>query len=742
MTALGNLTRRGGVNAAIALPATSQKRQQPPVPLAPSHGVTMPLGLGGPGDDVEQLQLTAANGTTYAVVDLLTRDVAGYTNSWHLYRADTTTSRGRVAQPDPAREVLTHAALDLWFQPNDWFDNNLFVWATGQHVELTGKAFWVLTMTPYGPIDMWLVRPDRMTPVPDPNGFLLGWIYSAPTGEQIAIPWWEVIWIRQPDPMDPYGGLSPATPLQTDIESGRAISQWNRNFFANSAEPGGVIQLPEGITLTDTEFAQATRRWAEQHQGVSRAHRIAFLENGATWQSTAYSMKDMQFVELRQDARNSIYEGWGVGGGLLGVVEDVNRANMEGSEYNYTKRKVKTRLAMYRGVLNGQFLQRFGATANGLIFDFDDPVPKDWQADAETMQAQAAAVLDYINAGFDPAAVLKTVGVPEMDYVGKPAAPIMGAPPIEGGGGFGGDATDQLVTVVRALAARMDAIEVTRQRPALPRGQAPAPVDTGDTEPDSTDDSNQDLDAHQAEWAAALALLMLGWPPVLAAQQQDLADQVQTAMSSERPADQLTEIAPQTAAAQDLLVAAMVAIALESVKHVISEAARQGVAIVGGDIDRARLTDIADAVTKLLGQELAVSAARRASQWIGDSSKTPEQVAQDVKEYLVDLSTANAKTQFGGALSGAQTQARIDTYDHAATNQHRYAQLKADETLDSNTCEPCRDEDGTVFGSTADAGTILAAREAYPFGQYVDCLGRQRCRGTVTATWLPVVKGQ
>jgi HK97 family phage portal protein len=744
VTALGNLTRR--VRNAGTEVAT---RGKPPIPLAPRHGITMPLGLGGPADDTEQLGLTSVNGTTFAVVDLLCRDVAGYTNSWHLYHADTTTSRGRVSQPDPSREVLNHAALDLWFQPNDWYDNNLFMWSTGQHVELTGKAFWVLTMTPYGPIDMWLVRPDRMTPVPDPNGFLLGWIYSGPTGEQIAIPAAEVVWIRQPNPMDPYDGLSPATPLQTDIESGRAISEWNHNFFTNSAEPGGVIQLPEGVSLSDEQFREQTSRWAEQHQGVSRAHRIAWLENGALWQSTGYSMADMQFVELRQDSRNAIYEGWGVGGGMLGVVEDVNRANMEGTEYNYTKRKIATRLSMYRGVLNGQFLAKYGPTGRGLVWDFDNPVPDDWQADAETMQAQSASVLNYVTAGYKPngdGGVLQTVGVPEMEYVGPPQLPQF--KPAQGAGG---GAMNELATVLTAIGEKLTALEVRIDR--HPHAIAPAPaiqveafrlpslVRAAQESTQSAEQPDTDLDAHQAEWEAQLNALMIAWPALVAAQQADLVDQVRSAMASDDPAQQLGDINPDTAAAEAALLAAMTAIALTSGKHVVAEAAAAGVAIMAGQIPDARLEAIATAVVALLGTELAVSAARRATMWIGDAGKTAAEVAADVADYLANLSDAGARIQLGGALSGAQTQARIETYDHAATNQQRYAELRANEVLDTNTCGPCDEEDGTVFGSTADSATVVKARAAYPFGQFRDCEGRQRCRGTVTASWLPVVKG-
>ena len=44
-------------------------------------------------------------------------------------------------------------------------------------------------------------------------------------------------------------------------------------------------------------------------------------------------------------------------------------------------------------------------------------------------------------------------------------------------------------------------------------------------------------------------------------------------------------------------------------------------------------------------------------------------------------------------------------------------------------CDPCRDVDGTEYGSLAEA------KVAYPTGGYEACLGRLRCRGNIRAVW-------
>lgn len=210
-----------------------------------------------------------------------------------------------------------------------------------------------------------------------------------------------------------------------DIESARYVSQWQRNFFQNSANPGGFVQFPEGVRLSDETFDELVERWAEQHQGIQRAHRVAFLEMGATFQSSDLSMQDMQFSELRQDGRNIIYEGYGTSKAMLGVVEDVNRSNIEGSEYIYAQYRLTLKLMRVRDALNTQFLPLFGSTGGGVEFDFDNPVPKNWQADAATTNANASAAAKLVAAGYDPDDVAKAMSLPNIKHTGVIPATVM-----------------------------------------------------------------------------------------------------------------------------------------------------------------------------------------------------------------------------------------------------------------------------------------------------------------------------
>jgi HK97 family phage portal protein len=273
------------------------------------------------------------------------------------------------------------------------------------------------------PLEMWPVRPDRIQPVPDPKEFLLGYMYTGPDGQQVALGKDDVIFIRTPHPTDPYRGIGPVQALLTDFDAARYSAEWNRNFFLNSAEPGGIIEVPGH--LGDTEFDELRDRWNEQHKGIANAHRVAILEHGK-WVDRKFTQRDMQFAELRNLSREVIREAFGFPKPMTGAVDDVNRSNADAGAVMFARWLVVPDLEAIRDALNHKFLPLFGATAQGLEFDFVNPIPDDVESEAMQLTARADAAAKLRTAGWDPAGILSAVGLPEIPFAG-PAEPLLPA---------------------------------------------------------------------------------------------------------------------------------------------------------------------------------------------------------------------------------------------------------------------------------------------------------------------------
>ncbi|MFD5564521.1 phage portal protein [Kitasatospora griseola] len=388
-----------------------------PIPFTSSRTSRSTIGglFGGSSGRTAQMAAMGSVGTLFAIVSRTSSATSQV--DWKLYR------KAKSGDDHDRAEVTSHAALDLWTKPNRWMPRQEFTESTQQHIDLTGEGWWVIGRSPRSPIplEMWPVRPDRMDPVPSPAEFIAGYVYTSPDGEKIPLRTDEVIQLRMPHPLDPYRGMGPVQSILTDLDATRYSAEWNRNFFLNSAEPGGIIQVDR--RLDDEEFNELRLRWNEQHRGVAAAHRVAILEQG-TWVDRKFSQRDMQFAELRTVSRDVIREAFGIPGFAIGELTDVNRATAEAAATWFATYLTVPRLERIKGALNNDLLPMFGATAEGLEFDYCSPIPDDEEAENAELTAKSAAAVALVGAGFNPAATLAAIGLPDIPFDGRPAAGV------------------------------------------------------------------------------------------------------------------------------------------------------------------------------------------------------------------------------------------------------------------------------------------------------------------------------
>lgn len=404
----------------------------PPVPMSSTSSLIWNLRdvqrLAGTSESM--MRAYGAMSTVGSCVSLLSESVSRV--QWKLYRKQPQDARRRYASTDTGSdqrtEVLQHQALSVLAAPNAFYTQQQLFEADQQYLELTGEYYWVLQRAGglSFPTGIWPVRPDRMEPVADPQKYISGWIYTSPDGtEKIPLATDEVIQVRLPNPLDPMHGLGPVQALLVDVDSSLYSAQWNRQFFLNSAEPGGVVTVPQ--TLTDEEFEKFQKRWRETHRGVMNTQRVAMLEGGATWTPNQMTIRDMDFAALRNMSRDIVREAFRMHKVMLGVSDDVNRANAQTGEEVFASWGVVPRLDRKKDMLNNVFLPMFGSTGQGVEFDYITPVPANREEDRLEMVAKCQSAQFLVDAGFDPHDVLEVVGLPDMDVVEKatqqPAVP-------------------------------------------------------------------------------------------------------------------------------------------------------------------------------------------------------------------------------------------------------------------------------------------------------------------------------
>jgi hypothetical protein len=254
------------------------------------------------------------------------------------------------------------------------------------------------------------------------------------------------------------------------------------------------------------------------------------------------------------------------------------------------------------------------------------------------------------------------------------------------------------------------------------------------TEPDPYDAALQEaLDALIADWAGVNG----GW-------RAEIRAQVDAVVGTQgATAEDLAAVDTDEAAGVAVLFAAVFGYAVVAAGLAVAEAAAQGVTIglpdwassdgSGNQEESLTLRSAAALWSGLLAGSYRDAAVWEAARiWQPDPGPLAEaerrDIAADVAErvagHLAGLGDAFLTDKLGGALMTAERTGRLSVYEAGPT-----ARFFASEVRDKNSCEPCRDVDGTEYGSLAEA------KVAYPTGGYEACLGRLRCRGNIRAVW-------
>lgn len=93
-------------------------------------------------------------------------------------------------------------------------------------------------------------------------------------------------------------GLSPIGQARQAIGLSLAAEEFGARLFGNGTNLGGVITADGAISEDVAKSWKA--RWREMYGGLSKAHEIAVLGNGARFQSLTMPPEDAQFLETRR----------------------------------------------------------------------------------------------------------------------------------------------------------------------------------------------------------------------------------------------------------------------------------------------------------------------------------------------------------------------------------------------------------------------------------------------------------
>lgn len=188
-------------------------------------------------------------------------------------------------------------------------------------------------------LSLYPLLPNKMSVERDSNGVLY-YVYSRYTDKNPNMKNMGDIILRQEEVIHIPGlgfdgliGYSPIAMARNAVGMTMACEEYGASFFANGANPGGVLEHP-GV-LKDP--AKVRDSWNAVYRGTTNAHKIAVLEEGMKYQQIGIPPEEAQFLETRKFQINEIARLFRIPPHMVGDLEKSSFSNIEQQSLEFVK---------------------------------------------------------------------------------------------------------------------------------------------------------------------------------------------------------------------------------------------------------------------------------------------------------------------------------------------------------------------------------------------------------------------
>ena len=266
----------------------------------------------------------------YACVRILSEAVAGLPLHIYRYRADG----GKERIPQHPLYSLLHD------EPNSEMTSFVFRETLMSHLLLWGNAYAQVVRNGRGQvIALYPLLPSKMDVSRAANGELL-YTYYRDSDETGLNPKGGYVTLRKDEVLHIPGlgfdgliGYSPIAMSKNAIGMSLATEEYGASFFANGANPGGVLEHPGVIK----DIQRVKDSWNTAYQGSGNAHKIAVLEEGMKFQAIGIPPEEAQFLETRKFQIDEIARIFRVPPHMVGDLEKSSFSNIEQQSLEFVK---------------------------------------------------------------------------------------------------------------------------------------------------------------------------------------------------------------------------------------------------------------------------------------------------------------------------------------------------------------------------------------------------------------------
>ena len=281
---------------------------------------------GRPVNERTAMQTTAV----YACVRILAEAVASLPLHVYEYQDDG----GKKLVHDHPLYYLLHD------EPNPEMTSFVFRETLMSHLLIWGNAYAQIIRDGAGRVlGLYPLLPDKMEVQRDDKGNIY-YVYSRNSDENPTFKEYGNIKLKAEDVLHIPGlgfdgliGYSPIAMAKNAVGMTLACEEYGASFFANGANPGGVLEHP-GVLKDPSKVRES---WNSVYRGVSNAHKIAVLEEGMKYQQIGIPPEEAQFLETRKFQINEIARLYRIPPHMVGDLDKSSFSNIEQQSLEFVK---------------------------------------------------------------------------------------------------------------------------------------------------------------------------------------------------------------------------------------------------------------------------------------------------------------------------------------------------------------------------------------------------------------------
>lgn len=317
--------------------------------------------------DKDRQQAMETIGIVYRCVKTIADDISSL--QWYLFEK---TYRNKEVEINKVENRLIMGFLE---KPHPVFFWSDLIYNVVSNMNLVGEGILVKVYSNGNLISLDPINPTDYVLKLNSSNYPEYWQHISK--REVTIPYDSTLHFKFNNAADPYRGTSPMKAAQLAAQSTQFASEFNRNYYFNSANPSGAFILPDGVSLSETEYERLRKQITQKYTGLAKAGKALLLERGMQYVRIQSTHQELEYSKNRIEDNKEVGLVFGVPEAKLYGTSTTYASAIQ-AEKDYNKYTLLPIVRQLKQVLNTRFLPEFNLSTRYFL-DHEQFVAEDIQ---------------------------------------------------------------------------------------------------------------------------------------------------------------------------------------------------------------------------------------------------------------------------------------------------------------------------------------------------------------------------